>query len=175
MRSDPSRPSDRSPRKVWPFFAADLFGWVLDGIGRWVTLRGNGVSVRVTGASRLADDFEPEMPRALHDAFERRSPEAALAAHDRGLGLLPTGVSDMHPGNCPSSRVAKRPGAHCDAHAEGALRAEDEFPKTCRRSLERRMILPRPVFQYSKTGNRFPNICFQFRNNIPTSVHGFST
>jgi RimJ/RimL family protein N-acetyltransferase len=54
--------------------------------------------------------------------------EAARAARNWGLRLLPTIVSYVHPDNAASNRVAERLGAIRDLDAEAAIYARDGAP-----------------------------------------------
>jgi RimJ/RimL family protein N-acetyltransferase len=76
------------------------------------------------------DDEEPELGYITlpEHAGQGYATEAARAARDWGLRLLPTLVSYVDPKNQASDRVAERLGAVRDAEAEAALAARDGEP-----------------------------------------------
>jgi RimJ/RimL family protein N-acetyltransferase len=124
-------PFENPEATAWEEFAYYTGCWILYGHGLWTVDRKDSSSA--IGFVHLAiewDDREPELgwhltPEARGQGF---ATEAARAARDWGLGLLPTFVSYVHPENAASNRVAERLGARRDPEAETALRAGGERP-----------------------------------------------
>jgi len=127
--TDPGGPfGPMSDEEAWTEFAYYTGGWLLYGHGLFAVMRKS--DRRTIGFVHLGlewDDREPELGWMLaKDARgQGYATEAAQAARDWALQLLPGFVSYVDPANGPSNRVAERLGATRDSAEEAAIEAED--------------------------------------------------
>jgi RimJ/RimL family protein N-acetyltransferase len=125
-----AEPGD-GPNRPWAEFSYYTAGWMLHGHGLWtVERRSDGARVGFVMVGLEWGDEEPELGYITlpEHAGQGYATEAARAARDWGLRLLPTLVSYVDPKNQASDRVAERLGAVRDAEAEAALAARDGEP-----------------------------------------------
>lgn len=108
---------------AWEAFSVYTAGWLLHGHGLWaVERRADGVLLGFVHLGLEWDDEEPELgwmfaPEARGQGY---ASEAAAAARDHALALMPTCVSAIDPENAPSRGVARRLGATLDEAATAA-------------------------------------------------------
>ncbi|MBF9043480.1 GNAT family N-acetyltransferase [Rhodobacterales bacterium HKCCE4037] len=121
----PSEPMDAEA--AWTEFSYYTAGWLLHGHGLWAVETRNGTLVGFTHVGLEWDDEEPELGWMLLPEHHGQgyATEAAAAARDFALGLLPSCVSYIDPENRPSSAVAQRLGAQRDAAAEAHIFAAE--------------------------------------------------
>ncbi|MEX3016714.1 GNAT family N-acetyltransferase [Gymnodinialimonas hymeniacidonis] len=120
-------PFEADAEEAWTEFSYYTAGWMLHGHGLWAVELHDGTLVGFTHVGLEWGDDEPElgwMYLAEHHG-QGYATEAAKAARDFGLSLLPTCVSYIDPDNAASSAVARRLGAERDATAESQI-AETE-------------------------------------------------
>jgi RimJ/RimL family protein N-acetyltransferase len=125
-----AEPGD-APDRPWAEFSYYTAGWMLHGHGLWtVERRSDCTRVGFVMVGLEWGDEEPELgymtvPEHRGQGY---ATEAARAARNWGLRLLPTIVSYVDPGNAASNRIAERLGAERDTAAGARLAARDGEP-----------------------------------------------
>ncbi len=120
-------PFKADAEEAWTEFSYYTASWMLHGHGLWAVELHDGKLVGFTHVGLEWEDDEPELGwMFLSDHHgQGYATEAAQAARDFALGLIPTFVSYIDPANDPSSAVAKRLGAERDAAAEAGILATE--------------------------------------------------
>ncbi|AUH32500.1 GNAT family N-acetyltransferase [Paracoccus tegillarcae] len=114
-------PSDRW--NTWRSFTSGIGHWVLKGFGFWsVEEQVTGTIVGRIGLIEHDAWPEPELGWHIYEGFEGKgyAYEAAMAIRDhayRGMGLAPM-ISQIHPDNLRSRRLAERMGATIEREGE---------------------------------------------------------
>lgn len=117
---------DDLPERPWAEFSYYMAGWMLHGHGLWTVERqSDGARVGFVMVGLEWGDEEPELGYMTLPEHSRQgyASEAAQAARDWGLRILPTLVSYVDPDNRASDRVAQKLGAVRDTKAETDLAA----------------------------------------------------
>ncbi|MEM8880668.1 MAG: GNAT family N-acetyltransferase [Pseudomonadota bacterium] len=117
-----------TPEDAWTEFSYYTACWMLHGHGLWsVETRATGTLVGFVHIGIEWEDEEPELGYLFTAAARGQgyATEAATAARDWGLRLLPEFVSYVNRDNTASNRLAERMGATRDLAAEANITAAE--------------------------------------------------